>query len=173
MESPSTYSHNPYIRAPLRSPRRFPTPEQRHAGFSFIEVMVVMALVGIIATWGLIAGFNSFERYNFRSEADAAVSLLQKARSSAVNNITELPHGVYFGDADDLILFRGANHDALPAEHIRVQKSGSVTHDASGCAGEEVVFEQLSGRTAGCTITLSGETQTISITTNTEGGIIW
>lgn len=174
MESPSTSSPNSSGKTGTRTTQRhFSNPVRTHAGFSFIEIIVVIALIGIVATWGIIVGFNSFLRYNFRAETDTVVSLLQKARSSAINNISESSHGVYFGDANDLILFRGIHHDTFPAEHIRIEKSDSVTYDASACADDEVIFEQLSGRTAGCAIMLTNETQTISITTNAEGGVVW
>ena len=98
------------------------------SGFTFIEILVGMALVAILGSMGLIAGVDSYQRYLFRSDLETVASLLQKARSSAMNNIGETSHGVYVGDASSLILFRGASYTILPAYDLKVEKSKTVMY---------------------------------------------
>lgn len=63
-------------------------------GFTLIEVVIVMAIVGFLAVFGIIVGLDSYSRYNFHSEVDDAVAMLQRARSEAINNIGGVAHGV-------------------------------------------------------------------------------
>ena len=111
-----------------------------------IEILVVIALVTAIASVGIIAGIDSWQRFLFRSNVDTAVSLLQKARSSAIHNVGETSHGVYFCDPSNskFILFRGNTYDASSPYNLPVDKSKTAT--ITSCPGlSEVVFAQLSG----------------------------
>src|SRR5206468_1718323 len=111
-------------------------------GFTLIEVLIVMALLAGLAALGVVAGVDSYQRYLFRADVATAASLLQKARSSSVNNINESSYGVSFAAVPaKFVLFRGitfasANH----AYDFPVNKSSSAT--SSGFT--EVVFAQLS-----------------------------
>lgn len=119
---------------------------------------------------GLIIGIDSYNRYLFRSDLEKAVSLLQKARSSAINNIGEKSHGVYFSDPAKFVLFRGTSYATRnPSFDLSVEKNKTVT--ASGLT--EVVFTPLAGATTAGIITLSGGIKNINITINNEGGINW
>jgi len=139
-------------------------------GFSFIEVVVVMAIVGFLAASGIIIGIDSLQRYLFRSDLEKAATLLQKARSSAVNNIGESSHGVYFANSENFILFRGVSYAARDSAYdLPVEKSGVIT--ASGLT--EIVFAPLSGETAGGNITLSDGVRSVTTIINNEGGITW
>ena len=134
-------------------------------GFSIIEIIVVIAIIGFLATFGVIAGLDTFARYNFHSERDSAIALLQKARSEAINNIGEAAHGVYFGsDQPDLILFSGASYTG--AYELKIEKSKAVSY-SNTCAGDQVVFTQLSGGTTACEVKING----VPVTINNEGGI--
>lgn len=143
---------------------------RRNSGFSLIEMLVVIALMAALAAIGLIAGLDSYQRYLFRSDLDTAAALLQKARSSALNNIGEASHGVYFGDTGKFVLFRGASYALRnPSYDLPIEKSKVVS--ASGL--REVVFVPLSGETAGGNIVLSDGARNVAITINNEGGISW
>jgi len=131
-----------------------------------------MALAAILGTMGLIAGVDSYQRYLFRSDLERTASLLQKARSSAMNNMGETSHGMYLGSASNLILFRGVNYGALPAYDLKVEKSKTVTY-ADTCPGRQIVFSQLSGQTTACQIDITDGPRSATITINHEGGINW
>ena len=137
------------------------------AGFTLIEIVIVIAIVGFLAIFGIIIGADSYARYNFHSEEDIAVSLLQRARSESINNIGGVTHGIYFADPADLILFSGSSYAG--SYELKIAKSQIVSYDYSACSGNQVVFAQLSGKTAGCVIKINGK----NITINNEGGIDW
>jgi len=141
-------------------------------GFSMIEIIVVLSIIGMIAAFGIIAGIDTFARYNFRSQTDTAVALLQKARSEAINNIGGKKHGVYFADTNNLILFRTTTDYAgrEAGYDLKIDKSKAVTY-TNTCGSDQVVFIQLSGQTSACGVTLIEGSKSITITINSEGGI--
>lgn len=141
-------------------------------GFSLIEIIVVLAIIGMIAAFGIIAGIDTYQRYNFRSQADATSALLQKARSESINNIGGRKHGVYFADSDNLILFRTVTDYAgrESGYDFKIEKAKTVTYSYT-CGNDQVIFTQLSGQTAACNITLTEGTKSVIVSVNNEGGI--
>lgn len=141
-------------------------------GFTFIEVLIVIALIGFLAVMGIIIGLDSFQRYDQRSERDLLVSLLEKARSEAVNNIGEHAHGLHFDPASpaNYVLFRGNIFGSAPQYDLSVPRNQAVA--VSGLT--DVVFTQLSGTptvTPVPDIVISGVNSPVTI--NAEGGINW
>ena len=147
-------------------------------GFTFVEVLIVLALVGFISAVAVIIGIDSYARYAFRSQVDAATGLLEKARSQAINNIggkvdEQVCHGVKFDDPSNLVLFRLSDcttHD--PAYDFKVEKSKAVDYDT---ITPEIIFSPLSGQIqiAEANITLTQGSKSVTITINHEGGINW
>ena len=142
------------------------------AGFTLVEVLITLAIVVFIGVMGVVIGLDSYQKYLFRSDLDTAATLLSKARSSAVHSIGETGHGVYFGDNDYFILFRGASYGDDPRFDLLVEKS-KVTTVSFASGADEVVFEPLSGDSTEESLTLSNGTQDFNITINEEGGINW
>lgn len=124
--------------------------------------------MAIIAGLGLFVSMDFYRGYAFRAERSKAVSILEKARSKALNNINQSPHGVKF-ESGHYILFQGpSSASASVSENISIQ--GSVVF--SGLS--EIAFEQLSGTpNATGSITLSDIGKNTTIYINSEGGIEW
>ena len=139
------------------------------AGFTLVEVLITLAIVVFIGVMGVVIGLDSYQKYLFRSDLDTAAALLSKARSSAVHSIGETSHGVYFGDNDYFVLFRGASYGDDPSFDLLVEKSKVTTITGS----DEVVFSPLSGDSTNESLTLSNGIQDFNITINEEGGINW
>src|SRR3989338_4178929 len=143
-----------------------PTPKfgvslQSKRGFTLVEIVVV---------FGLFLSIDFYRSYAFRAERDMLISVLQKARSQALNNIRETPHGVRLED-DSYILFQGSSYAA--ADHGFDQVVGaapSISHTGLS----EIVFTQLSGgANASGTIDVTDGLRTISISINNAGRISW
>jgi prepilin-type N-terminal cleavage/methylation domain-containing protein len=56
----------------------------RTSGFTFIEVLMVMIIIGVIAAFGIPRMRDSLQKANVRSARAAAVSQVAKARAAAV-----------------------------------------------------------------------------------------
>jgi len=137
-------------------------------GFSLIEIIVVIGILGIILGLGSFVGFDSIKRNYFRAEVDTVVTALEKARSRSMTNLYETTHGVCF-IAPNYIVFRGkdcvvsATSETIPGnENITVTFTPSV-----------VVFSQLAGTTTPATIHITDGVKSTDITINYEGTINW
>lgn len=150
--------------------------QEKDAGFTLIEIIVVMSLLAVIGALTAFANFDVWRGYTFRGESDLLISLLQKARSQSVNNIClgsscveGQPHGVKILP-DKYIIFQGTVYN--PSDPLNEEFDASDTVSHSGMS--EVVFSQLSGD-----VSLAGDiilneidgfrSETISI--NNEGRI--
>ena len=118
-------------------------------GFTLIEIVIVVAIISLLGVMGVVVGVDTYSRYIFRSDLDKIVALLQKARSSAMSNINEQKHRVKLDE---------------------VEKSEAVTYSDT-CPSHQVIFDQLTGNTADCEITITEGSRVTTITINAQGGI--
>ncbi len=139
-----------------------------NSGFTLLEILIVFALVITLASFGLAMGFDSYQRYLFRSDVEKATTLLQQARNNAMNNLNQTSHGVYFGDSKSFIVFQGTSYASRnQALDTMIQKDSPLL--VSGAS--EVIFFPLSGQTTPRVITLNTQSKKETITINDEGGI--
>ena len=151
------------------------------AGFSLLEILMVIGLLAVVGVLGLFMSMDSFRGYAFRNERDTIISVLQKARSQAVSNVClqgtvpactdGQPHGVHFL-AGQYIIFQG---NVYVSGNSLNQVIVSNNPNAAVAGMTDVVFSQLSGEAAPAgNITVSdsfGHTSVISI--NSAGQITW
>lgn len=140
-------------------------------GFTLIETLIVIGLIGFVAIVGVIVGLDTYQRYIFRSDLDKTAALLQKARSSAINNVDEKSYGVRFDDPNDLVLFRGATYVPGDLYNYRVAKSKTVTYDLTACPANQVVWTALYGIANVCSIDIKDAIKTSTVSINAQGGI--
>ena len=137
------------------------------AGFTVIEILIAIALVGIVAMFGFLISAGLYTSSSFNAEYDLLTGILQKARSQSLNNINQLPHGVHIA-SDEYILFEGTSFDPSDPANIEFEADSQVANSGIN----EVIFSQLSGdaNIVG-DISLSGYNRIESIHINNEGGI--
>lgn len=116
-----------------------------------IEILIVMGLLAIVASFALIMNLDDYRGTLFRNERDLVVSVLQKARSEAVNNVClgaactdGLAHGIHFTPAA-YIVFQGTVYNAADATNQSIEANDKLQIIASA---PDVVFTQLSGEVA-------------------------
>ncbi len=139
----------------------------KHNGFTFVEVLVTMAIVAGLFVVGSFVSFDTYRGDLLKAEQATLVSVLQKARSRAMNNIDATPHGVYI-DSNFFTLFRGSVYNPLSSTNERIQRNSGVVISVI----DPVVFAQLSGEptpTGDIVLTYGARTATISIK---RGGLI-
>lgn len=148
---------------------KLPSTSNHSRGFTLFEILIVMGMLVLLATLGLFISMDVYRGNSLSTERDIIISVLQKARSRAINNINEVSHGVRF-DPDEYVIFEGTSCTVAGDEF---EKSKSVAN-TGGC----VVFNQLTGSrdTINSTVnslTISGQGYKSIITINDEGRISW
>lgn len=140
-------------------------------GFTIIEILIVMFLFALLSGTTLVFGTNYYREYNFYSEENLLISLLQKARSQAQNNINQKPHGIFFDKiSGNYVLFQGVNYEHRDSDwDLVTQPNANFTMDGL----DEVVFSQLSGNVEipGDIILDNHKGSKITIKLNSEGQI--
>lgn len=150
---------------------KFQIPDSRFLkrGFTIVEIMIGLGILLIIVGLGLFLSMDLYRSYAFRSEQGTVLSVLHRARTRALSNINQLPHGVHF-QADKYVIFEGFTFVASASNNEDFPASGAVTHTPTSL---DVVFDQLTGNTAPATIVLAGQGHTATISFNSEGKIDW
>jgi len=139
------------------------------AGFTLIEILIAVGILMALATMGFIVAIGQYRTYALEADRGVVLSMLQRARSHAINNIAESDYGFRFEDPD-YVFFRGSSYASRdPDFDETVPKSTIITY-----SGEiEFVFERLTGEANADDITISNGYKERTISVNSEGRISW
>ncbi|MDO8530543.1 MAG: type II secretion system protein [bacterium] len=158
------------------------SPGKSSTGFTLIEVLIAVGILAIILSLGLFISFDFYRGYSFRAEKSVIVSVLQKARNQALNNISQARHGVRFENSPALryIIFEGSTYDQNSASNIIINASYGISITNPAPLPFDVIFDQLNGNciSSNCSsgplaITVSDGVKSYDITINSEGRINW
>ncbi len=143
---------------------------KRESGLTIIEVVIVIALFGLLIAVGLPFGIDSYRNYLLTSETRNAVSILRRAQNLALANTYESSYGVALQE-DGFILFQGTSFVSRnPGFDETYIRSSSIT--VSGL--DEIVFLQISGSPiVSATTTLSNGVTSQKIYINEHGTLYW
>ena len=145
-------------------------------GFTLIELVMVLALIGVIASFSAAMSLSSLSKSAVTQERDLFVTLLLRgARAASLANIGGTAHGVQIDNANhQYILFNGTTYTAGAASNRVIPYTNSAI-SITNSAGNTIVFEQLSGSvaTGAGTITISNGNSTQSIIIRAVGQIDW
>lgn len=155
------------------------------AGFTLIEVVIVLGLVVLIAGTGLFIDFDNLRGRLFHSDKETLIAALQHARSQAVASICRgedcedflsgRPHGVKIFN-DRFVLFQGDSYDDRdPGVDAEIEANGNIDKDCAAIDCE-VVFAVLSGDVANpgeIVLTDTTSSRSSTITVGVEGQIFW
>ena len=85
-----------------------------HDGFTMIELLATVVIIGIVSAMAVPRFDAAFERIRFRSANRQIVSKIKVARSMAISS--KVQHGVFFdGSTRSVVLFRD---DMNPASYL-------------------------------------------------------
>ncbi len=141
-------------------------------GFTLVELLVVIGITTILLGSALFIGMDSYKRYVFHAEQQILVSVLEKARSRALNNIHNSAHGVCF-QGSQYVIFRNAcvvndpTNEYVTANNFIAKKSHFDT------LFPIVLFEQLTATSVPTTIEIKDDVRIANIFINYEGAITW
>lgn len=148
-----------------------PNIYKQNKGFTIIEIIMVMALLAVVLSFGFVIDLKNFQNNNFQTEESKVISILEKARSSAMANISDTSHGVcYDASIDSYVIFKGINCTKI--DSVRIPANATITENP-GTTFPTFVFARLSGNTTAGTIHLTDGITSADITINNEGTINW
>lgn len=139
-------------------------------GFTFIEIAVVVGILGLIFVLGLPVGIEAYKNYLLTSEIRNFLTIIRRAENLAFSNNYESAHGLAL-EPDRFVLFRGNSYalrnPSFDEEYLR-SPSISVT------GFSELIFSPLSGTpNATATITFSNNLRSQELSINEAGVIFW
>ena len=147
-------------------------------GFTFIEILVVIAILGTLFAIGLLMSMEAYRGYSRRSDRDILVSALERARSSALANTNQREWGVcYDSTGPSYIIFSGSSYSEAITK-TTLPSSPGVALDTSGatafsCLAGGIIFAQLTGDTSDNSIVLTQGAVISVVSTNQVGRINW
>lgn len=144
--------------------------KNKKSGFTLIEILITITLIGIVVGLGSVVNIDFYSREIRISEQATLVSILQKARSDAMNNINATPHGVHIGNTA-YVIFHSQSYDPNETDNQTIERNPNIT--TTGL--QDIVFEQLSGNTenTGTIILKDPNDLEKSITIKANGLIEW
>lgn len=146
-------------------------------GFTLIELVMVLALIGVIASFSAAMSLSSLSKSAVTQERDLFVTLLLRgARAASLANIGGTAHGVQIDNTNhQYILFNGTTFTAGTASNRVIPYTNNTISITKNLPGETIVFEQLSGNvTSGDGIlTISNGNTSQSIIIRSNGQIDW
>jgi Tfp pilus assembly protein PilE len=142
-------------------------------GFTLVEIVVALGILMMLFSVGLLMSMDAFRGYTFRSERETVVSILIRARSRSLANYDASSWGVCYR-APQYVLFKGTTC-ATPATTDEVYDANPAVAADSNFAATfpTIAFTQVSGQSAGGTISITEAGRSSSIIINHEGTINW
>lgn len=141
------------------------------AGFTLLEILVVMGLFALLASVGAIMAFDSVTRSTVQNERDVVVLMLTGARTRALANMNESAHGVRIEPSQIVVyeLFHGSGSE------LNVRSTPRNTAVLSSPSNANIVFSQLSAKvsTGVGSLTLTDSSKTAVIEVDGNGRIEW
>lgn len=160
----------------MQLPKIYTPRKSRDAGFTAVEILVVLGIFVFIAVLGLFLSTTTLRNSSFSSDINIVASVLQRARGRATANINEYSHGVRL-DASGYTIFQGPSSPLTFAS--RVVSLDEPIQAGAGfsflpTATIDIIFTQLSGESSfNGPIVITNGFNTATISLNYEGQISW
>lgn len=155
-----------------------PTIHQRQRGFTLVELIIIIALFGVVAAFS----FPFFKARNVQhlldSSSDELHGILRQAQGRAMSGHNASAWGVHWGTGE-YTLFSGDDYDARDTDHdLVIDYPGAISITTSVSVSgepypEDVVFDPLTGTTdAAGTITITSSNSDVErFTVSSQGQI--
>lgn len=117
-------------------------------GFTFIEIVIVLAIIFIILTITMVSLGNFKEDQYLKNNVNEAVSLINQARSRTLSSEDFSQYGIHF-ESNRAVLFKGTSYVAGDSNNTILSLSDFIeisTISLDG-GGPDLIFEKLNGKT--------------------------
>jgi len=145
---------------------------QKRAGFSIVEILVVIAIMGIILTIAVMSFSAARSKKQLEITVDSISAKLEEAKANAVSGKGGLSYGMNF-TSTSYTLFSGDtfNPNSVTNSSSTVPVGITVTRNISG-GGSDIVFSRMTGtpQTTG-NIVITGTSGVATVTVGTLGDI--
>lgn len=157
--------------APLPKHKAF---KHLSSGFTLIELVVVMAILGIFVliasqTLGLFT-----QQVNLNTTSQRIVSTLQLARNKTLAAEDESQYGVHF-EQSKYTLFKGSTYSSSDPDNKEYSISTTEIYEINLTVGDDIIFDRIRGTTANSgnvkVRLLSDTSRTETILVNSSGSI--
>ena len=120
-----------------------------HGGFTFIELLVVIGVVAILASGVLVAYRAASGGIELKTNAFKVVDVLNLARQRTIASLGSSEYGVHF-EANQYVLFKGAAYSAPDSDNIfyALPDTLEIADVSLAGGGFETVFDRITGKTA-------------------------
>ena len=122
---------------------------QANRGFTFIELLVVIGVVAILASGVLIAYRAASGGIELKTNAFKIVDVLNLARQRTIASLGASNYGVHF-ETNQFVLFKGTVYNASDPNNIfySLPAALEIADVSLAGGGSEVVFDRITGKTA-------------------------
>jgi prepilin-type N-terminal cleavage/methylation domain-containing protein len=116
-------------------------------GFSFIEIIIVLAIIAIL-TAGVVISFSGFREINeLNKETERMMTLILLARSKTISSEESFQYGIHFATSS-VTIFRGTIFSAGDPNNLKTDLSPAVEiFQINLNGGSEAVFQKITGKT--------------------------
>lgn len=112
------------------------------AGFTLIEILIVIFLISILASFIVSIGLNFYKNQQLEVHSQGILQTLRRAQSKAMSIELDSSFGVYLTN-DNYILFKGSSYAGRDPQYDEVFDLPEIIN-LSGLS--EVVFSKLEGK---------------------------
>lgn len=151
--------------------------KQKTMGFTLIELMITVVIVGVLATIAL-PSFNEFiQRSNLKSSAESVLNALQLARAEAVRRNEQMTFTLGTGSGPTSWEVTDADGTIIQQSRGSGEGGGGITATVTPNAATTVVFNGF-GRVVGAgaiskvVFGSAGTTITVQVEVGQPGGLI-
>jgi len=97
-------------------------------GFTLVEIILVLGLLTMLGGFGLFISMDFYRSYSLRASRNTLISTLHKARSQAISNIDQAPHGIRI-ESNQYTVFEGPTYASRTATLDEVIGAETDRHD--------------------------------------------
>src|SRR3989344_3437250 len=123
--------------------------EVESRGFTFIELLVVIGMIAVLASGALIAYRAASGGIEPKTNAFKIVDVLNLARQRTIASLGASNYGVHF-ETNQFVLFKGTVYNASDPNNIfySLPAALEIADVSLAGGGSEVAFDRITGKTA-------------------------